>query len=83
MDLDAYALSEMIQFICRSRVRRGEPIYCYIPSKRMRELLIDWLNCRIQSGTFDDIKINSENIEEYYKENNDINNAVNIDDLDT
>ena len=52
-------------------------------NKRMRELLIDWLNCRIQSGTFDDIKINSENIEEYYKENNDINNAVNIDDLDT
>ena len=42
MDLDAYALSEMIQFICRSRVRRGEPIYCYIPSKRMRELLLEY-----------------------------------------
>lgn len=42
MDLDAYALSEMIQFICRSRVRRGEPIYCYIPSKRMRDLLLEY-----------------------------------------
>ena len=73
----------MIQWIFRSQIRQYKPINIYIPSERMRELLIDWLNCRIQSGTFDDIKINSENIEEYYKENNDINNAVNIDDLDT
>lgn len=42
MDIDAFALSEMIQFICRSRIRRGESIYCYIPSKRMRELLLDY-----------------------------------------
>ena len=83
VDQDKFALSEMIQWIFRSQIRQYKPINIYIPSERMRELLIDWLNCKIQSGTFDDIKINSENIEEYYKENNDINNAVNIDDLDT
>ena len=39
-----YALSEMIQFIWRSRIRNNEPIQLYIPSRRMRELLIQWLN---------------------------------------
>ncbi|MDM0660092.1 hypothetical protein QTH47_13285 [Clostridium perfringens] len=41
---DLYALSELIQWIWRSRVRKGEPINLFIPSKRMRNLLIDWLN---------------------------------------
>lgn len=41
---DLYSLSEIIQFIFRSRIRKGEPINLYIPSKRMRNLLIDWLN---------------------------------------
>ncbi|MGU8921321.1 hypothetical protein ACV3UV_11490 [Clostridium perfringens] len=41
---DLYALSELIQWIWRSRVRKGEPINLFIPSKRMRELLINWLN---------------------------------------
>ena len=36
---EAYALSEMIQFICRSAIRDDEQIYCYIPSERMRNLL--------------------------------------------
>jgi len=39
-----YALSELIQFIFRSRIRNGEPITVYIPSKRMRDLFISWLN---------------------------------------
>ena len=38
---DAYALSEMLQFIYRSAIRNNEDIYCYIPSKRMRKLLDD------------------------------------------
>lgn len=40
---DLFALSELIQFIWRSRIRRGEPINVYIPSSRMRNLLVRWL----------------------------------------
>lgn len=39
-----YALGEMIQCIWRTAIREGKPIYLYLPSKRMRELLINWLN---------------------------------------
>lgn len=39
VDENAYALSEFIQFIYRSALREGEDIYCYVPSKRIRELL--------------------------------------------
>ncbi len=41
---DAFALSEMLQFIWRSSIRRGEPVDVYVPSLRMRNLLIDWIN---------------------------------------
>lgn len=44
MDQTLYALSEMVQFIWRSRIREGKEIQLYIPSKRMRELLKAWLN---------------------------------------
>ena len=44
VDEDAYALSELIQFIYRSAIRDGKPITVYIPSKRMRELFMDWIN---------------------------------------
>ena len=40
---DDYALSEMIQFIYRSRIRQNKPIYCYIPSLRMRQLLYNYI----------------------------------------
>jgi len=43
VDEDGLALSEMIQWIFRSRVRDGEKIDVYIPSQRMRELLIEYL----------------------------------------
>ena len=43
LDEDAYALSEMLQLIWRSRIRKGESINVYIPSRRMRELFEDWL----------------------------------------
>lgn len=48
-DKDLWALSTMLQFIFRSRLRRGEEINLYIPSKRMRELFKRWLK-----GEFDD-----------------------------
>ena len=41
---EEYALSEMLQWIWRSRIREGKKISIYIPSKRMRELLINYLN---------------------------------------
>jgi hypothetical protein len=40
---DEYALSEMIQWIWRSRIRNNEDIYIYMPSSRMRNLLNSWL----------------------------------------
>lgn len=43
IDQDGYALSEMLQWIWRSQIRRGDKIEIYIPSKRMRELLINYL----------------------------------------
>lgn len=40
---DHYALSTMVQWIWRSAIRDGKEIYIYIPSKRMRDLLINWI----------------------------------------
>ena len=44
IDADAFALSEMLQWIWRSAIRDDRPINLYIPSKRMRELLIKWID---------------------------------------
>jgi len=41
---DAYALTELIQWVWRSRVRNGQPITLYLPSPRMRRLLEEWLS---------------------------------------
>lgn len=43
-DQDAFATSEMVQFIWRSAIRCGEPIQIYIPSSRMRGLLEKWID---------------------------------------
>lgn len=40
-----YALGEMIQWIWRSAIRDGKEIWIYVPSRRMRELLKQWLVC--------------------------------------
>ena len=42
-DEDNYALSELIQWIFRSQLRDKKPIQIYIPSKRMRNLLLEWM----------------------------------------
>lgn len=44
VDENGYALTEMLQFIWRSAVRDGKDIYIYIPSIRMRNLLIGWID---------------------------------------
>jgi len=46
---DVFALSELIQWLFRSAIRKNKPINLYIPSKRMRELLQAWLD-----GSFDE-----------------------------
>lgn len=43
IDQDKFALSEMLQWIWRSAIRNNEEINLYIPSQRMRNLLIDFL----------------------------------------
>lgn len=40
---DRYAISILIQWIWRSAIRDGKEINIYIPSKRMRELLLNWI----------------------------------------
>lgn len=40
---DKFALSELVQFVYRSAIRNGKPINVYIPSKRMRDLFLEWL----------------------------------------
>lgn len=49
-DQDVYALSIMIQWIWRSAIRDGKEVQIYIPSKRMRTLLIDWINSFSKGG---------------------------------
>lgn len=44
VDENFWALSELIQWLFRSRIRRGETIDLYIPSSRMRNLLEKYLN---------------------------------------
>ena len=44
VDKNVFALSEMLQWIWRSRIRKGECIVLAIPNTRMHNLFIDWLN---------------------------------------
>lgn len=44
---DLWALSELLQWVWRSRIREGHPINVYVPARRMRELLISYLNNEI------------------------------------
>lgn len=47
IDGERFALSEMLQFIWRSAIRNGELISLYIPSRRMRNLLMTWINSNL------------------------------------
>jgi hypothetical protein len=44
VDEDMFALSELLQWLFRSRIREGKAINLYIPSKRMRTLLERYLD---------------------------------------
>jgi hypothetical protein len=47
VDQEMLALSDLLQWLFRSRIRQGESIEVYIPSKRMRTLLYKWLEGEI------------------------------------
>lgn len=53
---DEWALSELIQWIWRSRIRNGHSISIYIPSERMRSLLLKYLNGDYDNNPFDNQK---------------------------
>lgn len=57
VDEDAYALSIMVQWIWRSAIRDGAEVYLYIPSRRMRTLLTDWID-KVSKGGADIGKTN-------------------------
>ena len=57
IDEDAYALSTMIQWIWRSAIRDGKEIWVYVPSSRMRRLLMDWIAEVSKGGVADCVKI--------------------------
>jgi hypothetical protein len=47
IDEDLLAVSDLLQWIWRSRIRNGEPIKLYLPASRMRRLLKAWANYEI------------------------------------
>ncbi len=49
IDEDLWSLSEMLQWIWRGRIRKGESMNLFIPSKRMRNLLYKWLDGKVDS----------------------------------
>lgn len=48
-----YALSDLIQWIWRSSIRNNKEISIYIPSKRMRNIFLGWLNSYSSSNFID------------------------------
>lgn len=53
IDQDTYALSEMLQWIWRSAIRDEKQIRVYIPSRRMRELFLKWMDAVSKGGLVD------------------------------
>jgi hypothetical protein len=42
VDEDKLAVSDLLQWVWRSRIRKGETVKLYLPSSRMRSLLLAW-----------------------------------------
>ena len=43
VDENQYALTKLLQFMFKSALSKGEEIWIYIPSKRIRNLLEEWI----------------------------------------
>lgn len=50
VDEDLYALSVLVQWVWRSAIRDGKEVRLYIPSKRMRRLLENWIDSISEGG---------------------------------
>lgn len=48
VDEEQWALAELIQWVWRGRIRKNESMNLFIPSKRMRNLLMDWVDEQTQ-----------------------------------
>ena len=59
---DMYALSVLIQWIFRSAIRKGEEVWLYVPSRRMRWLLKEWLENLAQGNDLKEIRFNTKNV---------------------
>lgn len=55
-DADAYALSTMVQWVFRSAIRKGEEIWIYVPSRRMRTLFATWVEKLAEGKDLEPIK---------------------------
>lgn len=62
---DMYALSVLVQWLFRSAVRKGEEVWLYIPSKRMRYLLVKWLDNLEKGKDMEEIKFTSHSVPVY------------------
>ena len=51
VDQEQWALSGLIQWVWRGAIRNGQEMNLFIPSKRMRLLLIDWLDDKGSGST--------------------------------
>jgi hypothetical protein len=60
---DFYALLTMTQWIWRSAIRNRQPITAYIPSDRMRNLFLDWLDGQLPGGTTEDAPDETDDID--------------------
>lgn len=47
VDEELLAVSDLLQWIWRSQIRNGKPIKLFLPSSRMRALLMAWANYKI------------------------------------
>ncbi len=52
---DVFAISEMVQVICRTAIRNNEPVMLYIPSERMRTLFQLWLRTESTAELLEEI----------------------------
>lgn len=43
IDQERYALANMVQWLWRGAIRKGQEMWVYVPSRRMRRLLKNWL----------------------------------------
>ena len=59
---DMYALSVLVQWIFRSAVRKGEEVWIYIPSKRMRYLLQEWIDNLAEGRDLEPLRFNARKV---------------------